>query len=156
MTTARPHDAGRPRPVPDLARWLPGRWQLRRRLTAADGAPLGAFVGELIVTCDDTGTATSVERGVFTHDGRHLDASRTLRYDLHDDGTATVRFADGRHFHHLDLRTGRCDATHPCAADTYRGRTEVTGVDTWTQTWHVAGPTKSYTSVTHATRTAPA
>lgn len=146
----------RPCPVPDLAAWLPGRWHLRRRLTTADGAPLGTFVGELTVTRDGPDAATSVERGVFTHDGRDLDASRTLRYDLHDDGTATVRFADGRPFHHLDLRTGRSDAIHPCAADTYRGRTEVTDVDAWTQTWQVDGPTKSYTSVTHATRTAQA
>lgn len=129
-----------------------GTWRLHRTLRSLDGHALGRFTGELTVTHDGPHAATSVERGVLVHDGDRLDATRTLRYDLHGDGTATVRFDHGGRFHDLDLRSGRCEVVHPCAADRYAGCTEVHDADRWVQTWHVSGPTKSYTSVTTATR----
>ena len=139
-------------PVPDLARWLTGLWELQRTLADGDGAPLGTFLGVLEVRPDGPGRAVATERGVLHHGGDRLDATRTLHHELHDDGTVTVRFDHGGVFHHLDLRDGVCDVVHPCAADTYRGRTEVIDADTWLQTWRVSGPTKAYTSVTRATR----
>lgn len=151
MSRASP--APSPHPVADVGAWLVGRWELRRTLNADDGTPLGRFTGELVVTRDAPGRATAVERGLLEHDGHRLEASRTLRYALHDDGTASVTFDHGGHFHDLDLRTGTTDVVHPCAPDTYRGRTEVADDDAWVQTWHVSGPAKAYVSVTRATRT---
>lgn len=58
----------------------------------------------------------------------------------------------GAPFHDLDLSTGHWRVHHPCRADDYHGEFTVLGTDTWTQTWTVTGPAKSYRSVTTLTR----
>ncbi len=145
-------------PVVAIGPWLEGRWQLRRTITDPEGRPLAHFVGELTVVRTGPTTLRSDEHGTLTHrdqaDGGTT-ATRRLHYDLHGarhSATATVRFDHGGRFHDLDLRTGRCEVTHPCGADTYHGTTEVHTPDRWVQVWRVQGPTKSYVSTTTAER----
>lgn len=94
------------------------------------------------------GTLSHVEEGRFTWRGVSRPARRAHRFDPDRDGTAFVRFADGRPFHPLDLRRGRWTADHPCAEDHYRGRFTVLGRDRWQVVWTVTGPGKNLLLVT--------
>lgn len=53
-----------------------------------------------------------------------------------------MRFADGRFFHDLDLRSGHHVADHPCSADLYRGEFSVYDAERWRTMWRVKGPAK--------------
>ena len=64
-----------------------------------------------------------------------------------------MRFADGRFFHGLDLRSGRHIADHPCSADLYRGDFTVRDADHWRVVWRVRGPAKDLELVTEYART---
>ncbi|EFF90110.1 LOW QUALITY PROTEIN: conserved hypothetical protein, partial [Streptomyces sp. e14] len=82
----------------------------------------GGFTGATVFGSLDGGGLLHEESGHFTWQGVTRPATRTLRFlPGGAPGTAEVRFADGRPFHDLDLRTGRHVAGHPCAADLYRG-----------------------------------
>ena len=63
-----------------------------------------------------------------------------------------VRFADGREFYRLDLRSGRCEAEHPCRDDRYVGTVRVLGPDVFTEQWRASGPGKDYLMSTTLTR----
>lgn len=85
--------------------------------------------------------------------GRHRGpASRSLLIRDRADGTADVRFADGREFYRLDLRSGTCRAAHPCRADQYLLTVTRLSADSYTETWRVAGPAKDYELATTYTR----
>jgi hypothetical protein len=81
-------------------------------------------------------------------------ASRTLLYRDLADGSADVRFADGRQFYRLDLRAGPWSARHPCRADEYQVTATRLSLDSFTETWRVAGPAKDYELATTYMRTA--
>ena len=121
--------------------------------------------GWAVDALEDAGTVTSDdyaeddegllqrESGDFTWRGATRPAERTLRFLRGPDGTADVRFADGRFFHGLDLRSGRHIADHPCSADLYRGDFTVRDADHWRVVWRVRGPAKDLELVTEYART---
>jgi hypothetical protein len=90
------------------------------------------------------GSLRYAEHGELTFGEYTGPASRTLLYQGRDDGAADVRFADGRDFFCLDLRTGCCQAAHLCRADQYLVTVTVTGPGSFTETWQVTGPAKDY------------
>lgn len=130
-------------PVPDpagLARWLRGHWNVTRVIN--DGT--GHFEGRACFSPDPVMPTALVwrERGhlrLGAHDGP---AERTLRIEPDATGGWQVRFGDRRPFHPLDLVHGRCEATHLCGADVYRGRYAIEGEHRFTVTWRVTGPRK--------------
>ena len=92
------------------------------------------------------------ERGELRFGSHRGPASRCLLILDLGDGTADVRFADGREFYRLDLRSGACQAAHPCRADQYLVTVTQLSEDSYTETWRVAGPDKDYELVTNYTR----
>ncbi|MFG2647590.1 DUF6314 family protein [Streptomyces sp. NPDC048436] len=158
--------------VPDVLAYLAGAWKVERTARDLAGNAEGHFSGTTVFTWLDagegegspdqqTGTPTAAllhhESGTFTWQGTPRPAERTLRYLPGDDpATARVRFADGRPFHDLDLRTGHHHADHPCALDLYRGEFEVFDADHWRTRWRVAGPAKDLILTTDYVRAAPA
>lgn len=146
--------------VTDVADYLSGAWDLTRDIVAEDGARLGTFTGVGVFAPHDGVFAPHGdvlrfhEQGTLRmgdHDGT---ASRTLFYQPEGARRCTVWFEDGHYFHDLELDTGAWQVRHPCRADLYDGRFEVTGPDQWTQRWRVAGPEKAYTMSTLYTRRA--
>lgn len=71
-------------------------------------------------------------------------AVRSLIYCGRPDGAADVRFADGREFYLLDLRSGLSQAEHLCRADKYLVTVTRLGPDKFTESWRVVGPDKDY------------
>ncbi|MEU6132980.1 DUF6314 family protein [Saccharopolyspora sp. NPDC047091] len=138
-------------PVPDLARYLTGRWVLRRDIVDDAGARLGGFAGEAVFTAD-AGELVYRETGELELGAHRGPAHRTLHYRLADPATAAVHFDHGGFFHDLDLRSGRWLVEHPCRADLYRGEFAVHGPDSWWQRWHVAGPAKHHVLTTDFSR----
>ncbi|MGA4843057.1 DUF6314 family protein [Streptomyces sp. G45] len=155
-----PDDAGYA--VPDVLAYLCGTWRVERTVgdfAAGRGVPLeGRFTGVTRFTAlpgADGGGLLHHESGTFTWRGVARPAERTLRFlPGGAPGTAVVRFADGRPFHDLDLRTGRHTADHPCAADLYRGEFTVAAEDRWGTRWRVRGPAKDLLLTTQYTRVA--
>jgi hypothetical protein len=124
-------------PEPDA--FLPGRWAVERTLAdAALGS--GTFAGEATFTPDGRGLLWK-ERGRLRLGRYDGPAARTLRVVPDGDGW-TVRFADGRPFHRLDLCGGRCAVAHPCGEDLYEGEYAVRGPDALDVSWRVRGPAK--------------
>jgi hypothetical protein len=120
--------------------YLRGTWSVSRTLAdAALGA--GDFAGTATFTAAGGGLAWE-ERGrlrVGAYDGP---ARRTLRV-VADGSGWTVRFADGRRFHPLDLSGGTCAVRHPCAEDLYEGEYAVLAADAFHVRWRVRGPAKA-------------
>jgi hypothetical protein len=119
---------------------LPGEWRVGRVIN--DG--VGDFEGSARFAVEPGSAAEILWREcgrlrLGAHDGP---AERTLRIRPADDGAWEVRFADGRPFHRLDLDGGRCQATHLCGADVYRGTYVIEGDDRFTVSWTVTGPHK--------------
>ncbi|MGX1757224.1 DUF6314 family protein [Streptomyces lydicus] len=132
-----------PRPVPDAAAYLFGRWSIERSVCDLRTGAEGSFRGTAEFRPDPAGEGLlHIEEGRLRWGAAVHPASRTLRLRPRPDGTAEIRFADGRPFHDLDLRTGRWRAVHPCAEDRYEGTFTVTGADTWHLEWRVGGPAK--------------
>ncbi|MET7611026.1 DUF6314 family protein [Streptomyces seoulensis] len=144
-------DSGR-LPVPDVLEFLAGRWRVTRTVRDLAGADEGYFAGYTGFGPLDGGLLHE-EAGEFTWQGVTRPATRTLRFLAGaEPGTADVRFADGRPFHDLDLRSGRHIAGHPCAADFYRGEFTVADADHWRSVWRVAGPKKDLVLTTDYVR----
>ena len=123
-----------------LAGWLRGEWIVNRVIN--DGA--GRFEGRACFAPAAESPAAIVwhERGrlrLGAHDGP---AERTLRIEPTAGGGWEVRFADGRPFHALDLEDGKCEPTHLCGADVYRGRYRLENHDRFMVTWWITGPHK--------------
>ncbi|MFJ5520240.1 DUF6314 family protein [Streptomyces griseoluteus] len=143
---------GECRPVADTLGFLAGRWRVTRTVRDLAGAEEGYFTGHTGFSPLDGGLLHK-EAGEFTWQGVTRPATRTLRFMAGaEPGTADVRFADGRPFHDLDLRSGRYVAGHPCAADYYRGEFTVTDADHWRSVWRVGGPRKDLVLTTDYVR----
>ena len=145
---ARDDDRGSPggatlprveRTAHDPAVYLPGTWTVKRSL---DDAELGAGRFE--------GTATFAPDGeliVWRESGRLQlggfdgPARRELQVVL-GHGVWEVRFADGRPFHRLELRSHAVAVEHLCGADRYLGEYRVEGPGAFTVSWRVEGPAK--------------
>ncbi|MET7655982.1 MULTISPECIES: DUF6314 family protein [unclassified Streptomyces] len=146
------------RPVPDVLAYLAGSWRVRRSVRDRASGDEGRFDGVTVFGALDEGGPDGggpdddgqrhdgllhEESGTFVWLGVPRPAERTLRFlPGPTPGTADVRFADGRPFHHLDLSTGRHVADHPCSADLYRGEFTVRDANHWRTVWRVAGPAK--------------
>ncbi|MGW1781074.1 DUF6314 family protein [Streptomyces sp. NPDC002143] len=131
------------RPVPDVLAYLAGSWRVTRSVRDRASGDEGRFDGVSVFGASDDGGLLQHESGTFVWLGVARPAERTLRFlPGPTPGTADVRFADGRPFHDLDLRTGRHIADHPCSADLYRGEFTVRDADHWRTVWRVAGPAK--------------
>ncbi|MFD6418808.1 DUF6314 family protein [Streptomyces sp. NPDC060194] len=141
-------------PVPDALTWLAGGWLVQREVRDLASGDEGAFTGRTEFTArpPDAGLLHH-ESGAFTWQDATRPAERTLLYVPGAvPGTIDVRFADGRPFHDLDLRTGRHRTHHPCAADRYDGEFTVTGPDAFRTVWRVGGPAKDLLLVTEYRR----
>ncbi|MEU6006480.1 DUF6314 family protein [Streptomyces sp. NPDC047453] len=140
-------------PVPDVLAYLAGNWRVRRSVRDLAGGGTGKFTGTTAFGALDGGGLLHRECGTFVWQGVARPAERTLRFLPGSvPGTADVRFADGRPFHDLDLRSGRHLAGHPCAADLYRGEFTVRDAGHWRTVWRVAGPAKDLLLTTDYTR----
>ncbi len=157
------------------ADFLSGDWNVVRRISDHRTGQVGSFRGEasfhpcpagllggagisLEVERDaqpgQTGRVLAYRERGELHLGSHRGpASRSLLLRDLPDGTADVRFADGREFYRLDLRSGTCEATHPCRADQYLLTVTRLSADSYTETWRVAGPAKDYELTATYTRT---
>jgi hypothetical protein len=129
-------------PVPDTAAYLAGQWSVDRAVVDERSGARGTFIGTAVFR-QIGDELLEVESGEFVWAGIANRASRTHRLVARGDGTADVLFADGRPFHHLDLRTGHWSTTHPCAADRYDGEFTVVSPDEWHLRWWVEGPAKT-------------
>lgn len=136
-------------PVADVLAHLAGGWRVERTVRDLASGDEGRFEGRTVFAPLDGGGLLHEESGTFTWRGVARPAARTLRFlPGSAPGTADVRFADGRPFHDLDLRSGRYVADHPCSADLYRGEFTVTDPDHWRTVWRVGGPAKDLTLTT--------
>ena len=140
------------------AGFLRGDWHVVRRICDHRTGQAGSFRGEASFRPGETGLSPGGrvlaydEHGELRFGGHRGPASRSLLYLELADGSADVRFADGREFYRLDLRSGTWQAEHPCRADRYLVMTTVPAADTFTETWQVTGPAKDYELTTTSTR----
>ncbi|WP_018549095.1 DUF6314 family protein [Streptomyces sp. LaPpAH-108] len=144
-----------PHSVPDTLAHLAGRWRVTREVRDLASGETGRFEGTTVFAPLPDGAPGLLheESGEFTWQGVARPATRTLRFlPGQEPGTADVRFADGRPFHALDLRTGHDVAGHPCSADFYRGEFTVTDADHWRSVWRVGGPAKDLVLTTDYVR----
>ncbi|MFF8596199.1 DUF6314 family protein [Streptomyces sp. NPDC015220] len=140
-------------PVADVRAYLAGRWRVERSVRDLAGGYEGEFTGSTVFGPLPGGGLLHEESGTFVWQGVGRPAERTLRFLPGSvPGTADVRFADGRPFHDLDLRSGRHVTDHPCAADLYRGEFTVRDADHWWTEWRVGGPAKDLLIVTDYAR----
>ncbi|MEV7688014.1 DUF6314 family protein [Streptomyces bungoensis] len=140
-------------PVADVLAHLAGRWRVDRSVRDLADGDEGRFEGFTVFSPLPEGGLLHEESGLFTWRGVERPATRTLRFLPGPvPGTADVRFADGRPFHHLDLGSGRYVAEHPCAADLYRGEFTVRDAGHWRSVWRVGGPAKDLLLVTDYAR----
>ncbi|MFI7343327.1 DUF6314 family protein [Streptomyces sp. NPDC050085] len=140
-------------PVSDVLAFLTGSWRVDRTVRDLAADATGTFTGTTAFTPREDGGLLHVESGTFTWHKVTRPAERTLHYlPGEEPGTAEVRFADGRFFHGLDLRTGRHIADHPCSADLYRGEFEVADAGRWRTVWRVKGPAKDLVLTTEYRR----
>ncbi|MFE1861804.1 DUF6314 family protein [Streptomyces anandii] len=152
MRTAR---GGEVWPVADVLAYLAGNWRVHRSVRDLASGEEGRFTGTTAFEALDGGGLLHLESGTFVWRGVARPAHRTLRFlPGAAPGTADVRFADGRPFHDLDLRSGRHSAGHPCAADLYRGEFTVRDADHWRTVWRVGGPAKDLVLTTDYERDA--
>jgi Family of unknown function (DUF6314) len=144
--------------------YLAGDWDVVREIADHRSGIAGSFRGRASfrpqaepATADSGGSDGRVleftEQGQLrfgSHDGP---AGRSLLYLGCSDGSAEVRFADGREFYHLDLRTGACHAVHLCRDDRYAVTVTWLTADSFTEVWQVTGPAKDYDLTSVYTRT---
>ena len=152
--------------VTDTLAFAAGHWRIERVLADHRSGTQGRFTGSATLSepvpsepvlsqpalsePDEPGPAPPwpalcyLETGEL-HFGTHSGpATRTLRYQGRPDGTVDVRFADGRLFYRLDLRSGRCEAVHQCRADRYEITYLALSADVLEERWQVHGPAKDY------------
>jgi hypothetical protein len=133
--------------------YLSGDWQLERLISDHRTGQEGVFRGQ---ACFRPSAEDQVleyrEDGELEFGGYRGQASRSLIYRGRSDGAADVRFADGREFYRLDLRSGSCQAEHPCRADQYLVTVTKRSPVSFTETWRVAGPGKDYEMTATYTR----
>lgn len=144
--------------VTDTLAFVRGGWHLDRVLTDYRTGTEGWFTGQALVAPAPPAPLEQHREWCYTEHGElrfaaHTGpASRRLRYQARPDGTVAVRFADGRPFYVLDLRTGRAQAEHGCGPDHYQLSHRVLGADLLEEEWRVHGPGKDYLAITRLAR----
>jgi hypothetical protein len=125
--------------------FLRGDWDVERRISDRRAVRDGVFCGTARFRPAADGQALEYTEDGELRFGSHCGpARRSLIYRGCADGAADVRFADGREFYRLDLRSGTWPADHPCRADRYHVTVTRLSPDSFTETWQVAGPDKDY------------
>jgi hypothetical protein len=136
--------------------YLAGDWDVVREIADHRSGRAGRFRGRASFrpTTDSPRSCALdfAEQGELRIGGHRGPAARSLRYHGRADGSADVRFADGRAFFRLDLRSGSCRAVHPCRADRYAVTVTWLSPDCFTEIWRVTGPEKDYDITTVYTR----
>ena len=136
-------------PVADTLAFLRGRWRLERRLDDHRSGVCGTFTGDAVFAAtDDAAVLRYAERGELRFGGHAGPATRSLVFLGRPGGVADVRFADGREFYVLDLRSGMWTARHGCGADEYVVSYLVRAAGWLEERWQVTGPRKAYDSMT--------
>jgi hypothetical protein len=131
--------------VGSTAEFLSGDWSVVRRIRDHRSGQVGSFHGQASFRPSSAGDVLAYdEHGELQFGGHRGPASRSLLYMDAADGSADVRFADGRDFYRLDLRHGAWDAEHPCGSDRYLVTVTRIGADSFAETWRVTGPGKDY------------
>jgi len=141
--------------VTDTLAFVRGGWQLDRMLTDYRAGLEGRFTGHALVAPappDQPGEWCYTEQGELRFAAHAGPAGRRLRYQGQPDGTVLVRFADGRPFYVLDLRSGHAEAEHGCGPDHYQLRHRVLAADLLEEQWRVRGPAKDYLAITRLAR----
>jgi len=143
----------------DTLAFLAGDWNVLRWISDHRTGTDGEFRGTASFrrrpaddASSDHGTLEYTEHGDLAFGSHQGPAFRSLIYSGRADGAADVWFADGRPFFRLDLRTGHCEAEHPCKADQYLVTVTRQGQDCFTERWQVAGPEKDYEMTATYTR----
>jgi hypothetical protein len=143
-----------PVPAPaDALAFLRGTWRVERELVDHADEARGRFTGTAQWAPAGERELAYHEQGELSIRGHRGPASRSLIYRGCPDGTADVRFADGRAFYHLDLRAGRWQAVHDCGADQYVLSGQLLSAEIYSERWHVRGPGKDYEIMTTLVRT---
>ena len=127
--------------VPDLRRYLAGRWTVRRSIADRARGTSGSFDGDATFEPDGDDLRYR-ETGRLLLEAYEGEAFRAYRYVFPAPTRAIVCFEDGSAFHELDLSQGHWEATHACEPDRYEGRFTVTNADAWQAVWRVQGPRK--------------
>ncbi len=121
--------------VTDTLAFMRGGWQLDRVLTDHRSGTRGRFTGLALVSPAAAGLSPGewqyTETGELVFGAHSGPATRRLRYQEQPGGTVAVRFADGRPFYVLDLRSGYCQAEHGCGPDHYLLSHRVLGQACW-------------------------
>ncbi|HTT54455.1 MAG TPA: DUF6314 family protein [Streptosporangiaceae bacterium] len=142
--------------VTDTLAFVCGGWQLDRELTDHRSGTRGRFTGHALVSPAAAGLGPGewqyTEAGILVFGAHSGPATRRLRYQERPDGTVAVRFADGRPFYVLDLRTGSGQAEHGCGPDHYLLSHRVLGAGLLAEQWRVRGPDKDYQAITRLER----
>ena len=142
--------------------FLAGDWTVVRRISDHRIGQVGSFRGEAsFQPCAAAPAAVASlgglvlayqEHGELRFGAHRGPASRSLLYRDLPDGSADVRFPDGREFYRLDLRWGSWSAQHPCRDDQYLVTATWLGPDSFAETWRAEGPAKHYELATTYTR----
>ncbi len=157
-------DAAYPQLAAGTLGYLAGDWDVVREIADHRSGVAGSFRGRASFRPRPDSAAAGpngldgrilelTEQGELRFGGHHGSARRSLLYYGCSDGSADVRFADGREFYCLDLRTGSCRALHPCRADRYAVTVTWLSDDSFTEVWQVTGPDKDYDLTSVYTRT---
>ena len=144
--------------------YLAGDWDVVREIADHRSGVAGSFRGRASFRLRPESEAADpggqgcrmlelAEQGQLRFGAHYGPAGRSLLYHGCSDGSADVRFADGREFYHLDLRTGACRAVHLCRADRYAVTVTWLTADSFTEVWQVTGPAKNYDLTSVYTRT---
>jgi len=129
------------RPAQGLKTYFAGTWSYLRLLDDRRLGTQGSLLGIASFRPDGEGL-TYDERGRMVFAGSETTATRRYRYGFPEDLRASVRFADGRSFHEMDLRAGADRFRHDCPPDLYEGQCRLLSDNAWQLEWRVAGPRK--------------
>jgi Family of unknown function (DUF6314) len=140
-------------PLAGTLAFLRGRWRLERSLADHVSGCSGTFAGvALFDDADEDGVLRYRELGELRLGDHRGPARRELLFAGRSDGTADVRFTDGRPFYRLDLRARTWHAEHVCGRDLYAVTWQVLDDDALAETWTARGPAKDYQLMTTLTR----
>ena len=138
--------------VDDLKAFLLGDWAVDRLIVDRALAMTGRLQGQATFA-PSVGGLLYTEGGTLTFGDHAGPAEQSYFYDFPEgDRRASVRFADGRAFHDLDLKRGEDRVSHACPPDFYQGMFTALSATTWRSEWTVSGPRKDYELTTTYTR----
>lgn len=138
-----------PIPVGD-PRTLLGRWSLDRLIQDRYAGQDLRVIGTTELTLEQDGRIRWFDAGTLRRGNTTTPVQRTS-YLVRDGADWQVTFEDGSPFH--PWQPGN-DVEHPCAADLYRGRVDLSVVERghWYVLWTVSGPEKDYSMTSEMTR----